>query len=307
MSWFFYALLTMFLWGGADLFYKKGADCADRYSHLKTSVCVGTVMGIHAVLTILFGNIDYNFINLIKYLPVSLCYIISMTVGYFGLRYLELSVSSPVQNTSGAIVCILCVLLLGQKLSPVLWCAIALICIAVFLLGLFERRETNIKENDGKKYILGFTAVSIPVLYCIIDALGTFFDAYYLDDISTTPLVGATEESLETVANISYELTFFAVAIFLFIYLCLIKKQKYEMKYLRPSRLLAAVLETAGQFTYVYAMSGKAVVAAPMVAAYSVVSLFSSRIFLKEKLNIKKYICIVLVLLGIVILGIYDV
>ena len=101
--WFVYALLTTLAWGCADLFYKRGADETDRYSHLKTSVMVGLVMGIHAFIMLIINGFDYNFINLLIYLPVSLMYILSMTVGYFGLRYLELSISSPIQNASGVV------------------------------------------------------------------------------------------------------------------------------------------------------------------------------------------------------------
>ena len=123
----------------------------------------------------------------------------------------------------------------------------------------------------------------MPIIYCVLDALGTFFDAYYLDDIETTPLAGVTEANFESVANISYELTFLAVGILLLIWLVGIKKERPVLKK-QGSRITAAVLETAGQAAYVYAMSGQGAVAAPMIAAYSIVSLILSRIFLKEKL-----------------------
>lgn len=48
--WFVFALITTLAWGAADLFYKKGADEKDRYSHLKTAMTVGAVMGIHAIV-----------------------------------------------------------------------------------------------------------------------------------------------------------------------------------------------------------------------------------------------------------------
>ena len=44
--WLVFALATTLLWGAADLFYKKGADARDRYSHLKTAIMVGLVMGL---------------------------------------------------------------------------------------------------------------------------------------------------------------------------------------------------------------------------------------------------------------------
>lgn len=300
--WFVFALITMLCWGTADLFYKKGADDSDRYSHLKTAVMVGVVMGLHAIATLIFTDVGYDFSNILRYLPVSMCYILSMVVGYFGLRYLELSIASPIQNASGAVACILCVLFLGQKLDLTSGLAIAVICLAVFFLGVFERQEI---EDGEKKYKIGFVAFFMPLIYCLIDALGTFLDGYYLDDVATTPLVGVNEDNFELVANISYELTFLICAILLFVYLRFIRREKFEIR-MQGARTLAAVLETAGQFTYVFAMSGNAVVAAPMIAAYCIVSVILSRIFAREKLTVQKYAMVAFVVLGIVALGIVE-
>ena len=311
--WFVYALITTLAWGAADLFYKKGADEKDRYSHLKTSMIVGFIMGGHAIATMIISGVDYNWINLVKYLPVSMMYILSMTVGYFGLRYLELSISSPIQNSSGAVSCILCLLILGQTMDILSGVAVVLICLGVFALGLLERialkKERNLKSADDKaadrKYRISLIAFMMPVLYCIIDALGTFFDAYYLDDFETTPLVDVTEDTLENVANISYELTFLICGVLIFIFLVFIKKQKIGISG-QKSRGIAAVLETAGQTFYVYAMSGNGVVAAPMIASYSIVSLILSRLFLKEKLTKLQYTAVLVVIVGIAMLGIVE-
>jgi len=304
--WFFYALLTVILWGSADLFYKKGADEADRYSHLKTSMMVGLVMGAHACYTLIFGDIGYDFVNLLVYLPVSLCYIISMTVGYFGLRYLELSVSSPIQNSSGAIVCIMCLLILGQSMDMLSAIGVVLICAGVIFLGVLEKRkQTAFEEQYDKKYKIGFVAFMMPVLYAVIDSLGTFLDAYYLDDFAATPLRNVTEETFENVANTSYELTFLLIAIIIFIYLKFVKKESIALPK-QKDRVIAAVFETAGQFTYVFAMSGAGVLAAPMVASYSFVSILLSRLFLKEKLSKSQYLTVAVIMAGIVLLGVAE-
>ncbi len=306
--WFIYALLTMLMWGTADMFYKKGADSEEKFSHLKTSVMVGLVMGLHAAGMLIFSDISYDPRNLLIYLPVSAMYILSMTVGYFGLRYLELSISSPIQNSSGIVVTLLCLVFLDQKIEGIeTWAAMLLIFIGVLALGIFEKRDENIRISEGdRKYRIGFVAFFMPIFYCIIDALGTFFDAYYLDDFASTPLVGVTEENFEDVANISYELTFFIVAIVLFIFIRFIKKERMLPRD-QGARLGAAVFETAGQFVYVRAMSGgNAVIAAPMVAAYSIVSIILSRVFLKEKLPLKQYFAVAVIMVGIIILGILE-
>lgn len=302
--WFVYALITMIAWGSADLFYKKSADAGAKHAHIKTSIAVGVVMGLHAIYTLLTSVPDYDFANLLVYLPVSLCYILSMVVGYYGLRYLMLSVSSPVQNSSGAVACILCVVFLGQVLDILSIVGVVVICAAVFILGVLEKKEFDLEEQkEGHKKGIGFVAFLMPVIYCVIDSLGTFLDAFYLDDIETTPLIGVTEQTLEDTANISYELTWFIAAAVLVIWMLI----KGEAKTKVPgSAWAAAALETAGQATYVFAMSGNGAVAAPMIAAYAVVSLLLSRIFLKEKLSKKQYAVIFAVIVGIIVLGVAE-
>lgn len=304
--WFVFALVTLLAWGTADLFYKKGADEKDKYSHLKTSMIVGLVMGIHAICMLIFTDMNYDFTNILIYLPVSLMYILSMTIGYFGLRYLELSISSPIQNSSGAVTCLLCLILLRETLDTMSVIAIICISVGIFILGVLEKsKQKEYQELNNKKYKIGLVAFLMPILYCIVDALGTFFDAYYLDSLETTPLINVTESTLENVANTSYELTFLICAILIFIFLKFIKKEKLVIKQ-QKARVGAAIFETIGQFTYVYAMSGTGIIAAPMISAYSIISIILSRIFLKEKLNIKQYLIIGLVMIGIILLGIND-
>ncbi len=304
--WFLFALITFLAWGSADLFYKKGAVQNERYSHLKTSIMVGLVMGTVAFGLIIFRGIDYDVRNLIIYLPVSLMYILSMTVGYFGLRYLELSISSPIQNASGAVSCLIMMVVLRELPTLIEGIGIVLITFGVVMLGVLERKkESEYFAENNKKYKIGFVAFMMPIFYCIIDSIGTALDGIYLDDFATTPLLGATEENLEDVANISYMLTFLIVALVLAVYVYVIKREPLTFKG-QTSRGIAAGCEAAGQFTYVYALSGNGMAAAPMIASYCVCSVVLARIFLKEKLTAKQYAMVITVFLGILLLGIAE-
>lgn len=304
--WFAFTMITTLAWGAADLFYKKGADAEDKYSHLKTAMMVGFVMGIHAILTLIVNGVSYDIRNVFVYLPVSLMYISSMTVGYLGLRYLELSISSPIQNSSGAISCLFCVIFLKDRIEGLSLFGVILVCVGIFSLGLLEKADANrMAKLNEKKYRIGFVAIILPILYCIIDSLGTFLDAYYLDDVASTPLLGVTEENLEDVANISYEFTFLIAAIIIFIILTVFKKEKVKMGD-QKNRTVAALFETAGQATYVYALSANPAVAAAVISSYSIVSLILSRIFLKEKLSKWHYAVITVAIAGIAILGMAD-
>ena len=300
--WFIFTLATTLLWGLAELFYKKGSHENEKYDHLRVCIMVGAVMGIHAIFTLLTSDVHYDPMNLIAYLPVSLCYIVSMACSFFGIRFIEESLSDPIENTSGAMCSLLCVILLGESIDPIIWVAIAIIVVGIIGVSYTERTSSiERRERLGKR--LAIIAFAMPFCYAIIDALGSFLDIYFLE-METSPLIGVNEENIELVANISYELTFAICGIILFIFM-MIKGVKFELPK-QKDKAIAAVCETAGQLTYVYAMSGNGAIAAPIISCVCVVSLLLSRIFLKEKLTKKQYIFITTIIIGVVMLGILE-
>ncbi len=306
MNWLFFSIATALLWGTAELFYKKGALPNEKYSHLKICVWVGIVMGAHAVFTLLTQDINYNPINIIRYLPVSLLYIISMAFSYFGMRFLEESISDPIENTAGVICVLLFVLILGESYGTLTWIAIGVITVGVVGVCFVENRgETVRKKKLGKT--LAIVSFCMPFVYALLDAFGTFLDdAYFLiDDAASSPLVDVTADNLEAVANTSYELTFALFALSIFIFL---KAKKVKFGPIKQGRdkILAAVFETAGQLTYVYALGGNDAVAAPILSSVCIFSLLLSRIFLKEKLSWKTYVFIAIVIIGILLLAVSE-
>ena len=306
MSWLLFSVATALLWGTAELFYKKGARPDEKYSHLKISVWVGVVMGIHAIYTLLTQDIGFNPMNLLIYLPVSLFYIFSMTFSYFGMRFLEESISDPIENTAGVICVLLFAIFMGDEFSALTWIAVAVITVGVVGVSYLENKgDTPRKKTYGKK--LAVVAFIMPFLYALLDAFGTFLDdAFFLvEDIASAPFVDVTEETMEAVANTSYELTFALFALILFIFMKA-KGVKFGPVPQHKDKILAAVFETAGQFTYVYALGGVDAVAAPILSSVCVVSLLLSRIFLKEKLSWKTYAFIAVVIVGILLLAVAE-
>ena len=301
--WFGFAVIALLCWSGSDLFSKIGCqDAKDKYSHLKMVMAVGLVMGIHAAYEIFVGGTEINGNVILTYLPVSMLYIVSMAIGYLGLRYIELSISSPICNSSGAVVAILIFATRGfGELPPAAIAAVALVCVGVVALGITEAREGDElrrarQDASNHHYAKSFIAILLPIIYCLLDALGTFADTIVLETLD------------EDSANVAYELTFLAVGIVCAIYVLGVKKQKLLPKQEAP-KYAGAICETAGQFAYIYALADTkhAALAAPIISAYCVASVLWSRIFLKEKLSIEHYGSILLVVAGIVILGILDI
>ncbi len=297
--WFIFSILAALAWGGANLFYKKGTDSNDKYSHLKIVIMVGLVMGIHAVSYMLIKDITFDPFDMIRYLPVSALYIISMTIGFIGLRYIELSIAAPVQNSSGAVTAILLFIFFPRELSIIDITGVAIVTIGVFGLAVLESNadKASLQAQNkiiDKKYQIGFLAITFPILYALIDGLGSFADGIYLDELE---LIG------EDAALLAYEFTFLICAILAYLFLVAIKKEKFTI-FKERDKGYAAILETTGQFFYVFAMAGNAIIAAPLIAAHGIFSVILSRIFLKEILTRKQYMMIALVMTGIILLGI---
>lgn len=300
--WFWLSLITLICWSGSDLFSKIGCrDAKDKYSHLKMVTAVGVVMGLHACYEIFVGGTEISVDVFLTYLPVSILYIASMAMGYLGLRYIELSISSPICNSSGALVAVMTLIMVGFKgYSPLALGAVALVCVGAIGLGVVEYFEDETlraarQEKSNYKYAKSFVAIALPVAYCILDALGTFADNRVLERLN------------EDSANVAYELTFLLVGVVCFIYVKFIKKQNFVPKMEGP-KYLGAVCETAGQFAYIYAIADTEHLAmsAPIISSYCAASVLWSRIFLKEKLSYKHYLMIILIVIGIAVMGFLD-
>ena len=301
--WFWFSIIALLCWSGSDLFSKIGCrEANDKTAHLKMVMAVGIVMGLHACFEIFVNGVEINMQIIMTYLPVSLLYIISMAMGYIGLRYIELSISSPICNSSGALVAIATIAMSGiGDMNAWQLAAIALVAVGVVALGITEATEDDElraarQQASNHKYAKSLLALLLPIAYCILDAAGTFADSRVLETLN------------EDSANVAYELTFLVVGIVCAVYVLGVKKQKLIPKREAP-KYTGAIFETAGQFAYIYALAdtAHAALAAPMISAYCVASVVWSRIFLKEKLSLKHYASILLVVAGIVILGILDI
>ena len=276
--WFWFSVIALLCWSGSDLFSKIGCrEANDKTAHLKMVMAVGIVMGLHACFEIFVNGVEINMQIIMTYLPVSLLYILSMAMGYIGLRYIELSISSPICNSSGA-----------------------LVAVGVVALGVTEATEDDElraarQQASNHKYAKSLLALLLPIAYCILDAAGTFADSLVLETLS------------EDSANVAYELTFLVAGLLCGAYVLFVKHEKLTPRTEAP-KYVGAVCETIGQFFYIYALADSAHVAmsAPIISSYCAASVLWSRIFLKEKLSVKHYISILMVFIGIVIMGVFD-
>ena len=326
MMYFIFALIALLCWSGSDLFSKKGTDEKDTNSHWKVTFAVGLIMGIHFIITLIGGAIidanggpdavpkfvaslfytDFKFIDFIYYLPVAGLYILAMVLGYIGLRYIELSISSPICNCSGSLALLLCAIIfpiIGA--DAIEFDAFTIIGVVAITLGIIGMGIVDNKENDelkilrrqqsNRKYTKSILAFLLPIAYLIIDALGTVGDEVFFHYVDIS----------DYSANSAFELTFFFLAIFSFIWVQFVKKDRVFAR--KGSAIyLGGLCETIGQVFYMAVMFADYEIGMPIISAYCVVSVLWSRIFLKEKLSLKHYLAIGITIAGIILLGIFS-
>lgn len=316
---YLFSILALLSWSGSDFFSKKGTREQDKNSHWKVVFAVGLIMGIHLFITLIGGAVingmggvenvpkivasffytDFKLIDFVNYLPVAGLYILAMVFGYIGLRYIELSISSPICNSSGALAFLLC-LIFGifstEEITTTAIIGISMITVGIVALGFIEQREDeDVKkarqELANRKYTKSILAFLLPISYLVIDALGTAGDEY----------IFANSDITDYAANSAFEFTFFLLAVFAFIWLKFVKKDLVLKG--NKDLVFGGVCETIGQVFYMAVMFSDFSVGMVIISAYCAISVLWSRIFLKEKLSWKHYAVIALVIAGIVILG----
>lgn len=328
--WFWLSLLALLSWSGSDIFSKLGSRQKDTNSHWKVTFAVGLIMGIHFVITLIGSAVinatvgiealeataggkilaslfytDFVLMDFVRYLPVAALYIFAMVVGYISLRYIELSISSPICNCSGALAFVLC-LVFGiysmEDVTPLVITGVVLITVGIVALGFIENYEDeDVKaarqEKANRKYAKSLLAFLLPIAYLVIDALGTVGDEFIFS------IEGANGEGIITdyAANSAFEFTFFLVAIFSFIWIKFVKKDKIFSG--NRHLYLGGACETVGQVFYMAVMFSDFSEGMVIISAYCALSVLWSRIFLKEKLSWKHYTAIACAFAGIVMLG----
>ena len=103
-------------------------------------------------------------------------------------------------------------------------------------------------------------------------------------------------------------LAFVIIGLFSYIYLWFKKKQPYNpFRKTESVRWSSGIMELLGNVCYTYAVASNPVLATPITSSYCIVTIIAARILLKERLQKKQYICLAILVAGILLLGISDV
>lgn len=316
MSWLALTLLCITAWGCTDILYKKSSTYTDSLSHIKCLIWNGVVM---AIVGVFLGFISDTFNSSLAMLSdnihlifIGFLYPIALIFGLVGKRHLDASVVSPLENIDGAMAAIILYfyfLLVGDPsivkgLGVLDIVATVLILLGIIALGIQEyklsKQELGLSENK-KRHRLGALALLFPIIYNLVDALSMVMVGITVND--------STENGIPEIDFFIFEsFCFVVVALLAWIYLLCVKKQIYNpFKRQEATKCGAAVCEMGGTFLFILAVAMNPVLTAPVTSAYCLVTIVAARIFLKEKLTRKQYICLAFLVVGIVLLGVSEI
>lgn len=316
MAWFLLAFACILLWGITDILFKAAYDYNDPLSHCKSFVCVGVVMLLAGGIMALWSHTLPSSIETLKQnlylIPLSLFYAAALFFALIGIKYLDASIISCLENIDHALATILMILFFtvtgntsgikGIGIMSII--ATVIVVVGVVLLGIQEHtlgKEEAGLAADKKKHRLGAVALIFPLIYNLVDALSIAVIGITVSDASKYSIPDNDFFIFECAA-------FVVVAICVWLYMLIVKKHAYNpFDEEELVRFGAASAETGGTMTFIFAAGENSVLTAPITSLYCVVTIILGRIFLKERLTKKQYRTLAVLLIGILFLSIAEI
>ncbi|MDR1067477.1 MAG: DMT family transporter [Clostridiales bacterium] len=293
--WVLFSVLTALAWGASETIFKRSSE-GDERSVVRLLAYNGVVYGVSGVIYMIINyvvtGVSFEVSSIAKYAPIAATYILSMFFYYNAMSRAKISIVSPIVNTSCIVTAALGVIILRQRPSVVQIAAIAAIIVSIVVLSLAEGRAADKEQGlTGNSKAMFITGLIFAFGYFVFDGVASFMDDYTLDEALS-----------EFDVIVAYALIYLAVGIFCLIYLKITDKD-YRFSFDRL-KFIGTLFETSGQYTFVFALgSGMSSVVSPFIASYSAVTIVLSRIFLKEKLKKEQYICVAVIVAGLVALS----
>ncbi|MCQ2380258.1 MAG: EamA family transporter [Victivallaceae bacterium] len=312
MNWLVLALLAWLLWGICDIVLKlcSAKDSARRACQISIQLGIcGFILAV--VATSIAGGVCSLPGLLARHWGYALVALITtgcMFVSNIGIRYLDMSIMSPIENASGflppiVLACIYCIsgrLDLLLDTPAVKYGGAFLVIVGAVMLGIEERRLPGTKpQRERRTMHIGPVALLFPLAFCIADAADTIVSSLAMDGAD-----GA--DPLEIMAVYGMVLAVFGLACSI-AHVAIWKKLYNPVARGESCAAISGVLECTAYATFLLALNDNPIFAPVVVGSYCMLTVLLSNLILGEKLKRLQYLAVALVISGIVMMEIADV
>ena len=276
------SIAVALFWSQGEVAYSKVSNKYDRenvfmYTYLfRALIYIGIVIIFSRNLC---GTFDLNV--LLPILPIILCDLFASMVVNIAVRNGKLSVVSPIMAAYPVLDIVLGYVLLNEVVYPVQFVLISIICLSIILLAMNQK-----KKSIAPHPIRG---IIFAVCYMLLVAVSTYFEkTIYIDNL--------------TVYDLYYYkgLIYLLVSLF-FCFIVIVSPRKVELPKL--DMIKGCGVTPIGNILYSFALTvGTISIVAPISSLYSVITNITSRLILKEKINIEEKIYIFSIIISTLLL-----
>lgn len=325
--WLVWSCIAIVLFAFCEIYEKKGSVFEEQCSETKLLVWFGIFGLIFAFSISVMGLRESNegIISMIMKNPVFILspifYFLSLLLAFISLKFIPVSVEVPITNTDGILCFIGAILLyafrgkfveIAEDVSPIKLILVVIVTITAFIFSvMYEQKvesgeDTELVEKIRKQgnktsfiraKLLAIIGIICAVLSAMFDAGDSVILYYILDEVAD-----------------SYDYLYFSnmmYAIFgllAWIYVSVKLKKLYNpFEKGQGNKALGAFFDCAGTVVTVFAVAENPFLSDPLISTYFVFTVLLSRIILKEKLSLRQYVCIAILLCGIFAFAILDV
>lgn len=306
--WLIYSIGSIILFAFCEIYEKKGANQDEPYSEVKMLVWFGIFALVVSVFISVTGlrETKIGILGMLTQNPAILLaavfYFLSLLFAFISLTLIPVSIESPITNSSGALCFIGAVVLyaimgkyevLAQEVTPLKWILVAVMCSTVIVFSVMSHSGTagNAKTRAAAVFGILFAGLS-----AVCDAGNSVVIYYILADY-------ADSNDYLFASN----LLFAAMGAIAWIYVSVrIGKAYNPFGGNQRDKAIGALLDCAGMVTCVLAVSYNPFFADPIISTYFVFTAVLSRFLLKEKLTVKQWLCIFILVAGLCAFAVLD-
>lgn len=283
--WLYLSLLSAIFSGFSTIVMKK---CSKDNFSLRLSL-MGLLIG--NIAYVLIGSVitnvilDFNAINLMKILPLSIIQTVGYVCAILSVKYASVSTVSPIRKGNTVVTLLLGIFILKDMFTCVQLVVSVILIILTILLAKSERRKNNEAESKGILYAYGFV---------LFNGIAGFLNKIYIREFGN-PLIVTFYYGLVIIIGV------ILCCLFTKRWDCIdISKINYKGFFLLHSALdLGANL--CSRFSLV---NGQVSTVSVITSSSIVVTILASRCILKERISWKKYLMILGIFMCMLVLAI---
>lgn len=276
------AIVVACLWSFGEVEYSKFSkkcDSANVYFYQYFARALIYLLVALVFKINIFGKFVFD--DFLRFLPIIMCDLIGSYIINKAVKNGKLSVVSPIMAAYPIVDIILGIVLLKESIGILELILVIVISVSIILLATNEE-----KSKYAPHPVRGIVFASI---YMLLTAFSTYFekDAY--------------------VSNLSiYDLYYYKGIVYFItsmLFLSVVGVSKVKLKKVSWNVIKGSAITPLGNVFYSFALNfGDMMIVTPISSMYSVITSFTSRKMLKEKINIKESIFISLILVSTILL-----